>query len=127
MGEGIAIGFSIVAFGLSIFVLLRPPSHSLQKDIKATVKRLEREWEDVQERMESSSGRLAKQRGLFEKAQRGTSLPSPAVVDVDPVSVRTSRADLMREHRRKQNAKQDSVSSPEPGRPDLRSDSPETH
>ena len=122
MGEGIAIGFSIVAFGLSFFVLLRPSSLSLQKDIKATVKRMEREWEDVQERMESSTGRLAKQRGLFEKAQQAKALAPSNIVDVSPEPVRTSRADILREHRRKQNAEQDSVSAGEPGRPDIRSD-----
>jgi len=96
VGEGIAIGCSLVAVGLSFFVLLRPPSHSLQKDIKATVKRLEREWDDVQGRMESSSGRLAKQRGLLEKVQRPQALPESRNPVPAPVGGRTSRSDILR-------------------------------
>jgi len=111
----------MVAVGLSFFVLLRPASVSLQKDIKAAVKRLEREWEDVQERLDSSSGRLAKQRGLFEKAQ----LAKTPLKDFDPVlapePVRRTRSSLFAAWRLKHADKQDSSRPIESGGSNIRS------
>jgi len=110
VGEGIAVGLSIVAVGFSLLGLLRPPSATLVKDVKATVRRLEAEWNDTYERLSSASGRLAKQRGLLEKAQNAPVLESvPPVPPGRPVS----RNDLLREWRLKNAAKQNSPSTSE--------------
>lgn len=75
MGIGFAVGLSMVSMALSLFVLLRGPGSTLQRDLKATVRRLEAEWDDAYERLTAASGRYAKQRGLLEAA-RGKKSPS---------------------------------------------------
>jgi hypothetical protein len=75
VGIGFAVGLSMVSMALSLFILLRGPGRTLQRDLKATVRRLEAEWDDAYERLTAASGRYAKQRGLLEAA-RGKKSPS---------------------------------------------------
>jgi len=111
----------MVALAFSLFVLLRPPVSTLEKDVKATVRRLERDWEDAQERLAAASGRAAKQRGLLERAKQPV---TPVAVDHgrDAGPDHLSRSDILRGWRVK-NAKQDSAGPREPRGPDLRSTS----
>jgi len=118
VGEGIAVGCSLAAIGLSFFVLTRTPLASFQRDIKTSMKKLEREWDDYQERLESTAGRVAKQRGLLEKVKKAE------VAEVFPavaVERHRSRARLFSDWKVK-NAKPDSDGSSQPRGPDIRGD-----
>lgn len=116
MGEGIAIGAAMASLGLSLFVLTRAPLASFQRDIKTSIKRLERDWNDYQERLEKVAGRVAKQRGLLEAAAKST----VAVDRTEPVPDRPrSRRQLFSDWKVR-HAQQNSVSSGEPGGPVLR-------
>ena len=89
MGIGFAVGLSMVAMGLSLFVLLRPPMRSLQRDLKATVRRLEAECDEAYERLNAASGRYAKQRGLLEAAKPKKQDKVQVVRPEPPISTRS--------------------------------------
>ena len=113
MGIGFAVGLSMVSMALSLFLLLRGPGSTLQRDLKATVRRLEAEWDDAYERLTAASGRYAKQRGLLEAA-RGKKTPSleskpnPRTPMPSPVT----RSDLFKIMRQKEQQNATAIQQP---------------
>ncbi len=103
MGIGFAVGLSMVSVALSLFVLLRGPGSTLQRDLKATVRRLENEWDDAYERLTAASGRYAKQRGLLEAAKgKKRTVVETAPQAADPMRDPLSRSDLFKLMRQKE-------------------------
>lgn len=114
MGIGFAVGLSMVSIGLSLFVLLRGPGASLQRDLKATVRRLENEWDDAYERLTAASGRYAKQRGLLEATKDKkppTVKSSPA--NNNPLPSPLTRSDLFKIMRQKEQQNANALQQPE--------------
>lgn len=114
MGIGFAVGLSMVSLALSLFLLLRGPGSTLQRDLKATVRRLENEWDDAYERLTAASGRYAKQRGLLEAA-RGKKAPAvkSELQNSNPMSNPITRSDLFKIMRLKEQQNATSIQQPE--------------